>query len=143
MNKAKIIILTLMIGVGVGLFLMPVKPGYGWLQIILLGLWIVLCTIIAINSDLFERPTLYPEKVADKYPEMFTIDPPLKEFLIKKGAYEEFCYEIYRVVKRWKKERIDQTINSVNTIFIWLDTPRGGKYWSDLENEYKELRNKS
>lgn len=136
MNKVKITIIAIMVALTAFLFLLPDQPDAVWLKWLSIALWIVLIIIIARNSDLFERPKI--DEIEE--PENIKIDPELKEFLIRKGAYEAFCEEVYRVVKRRVVERQSIHIERVNTIFSWEDSHQGLKYWANLENEYQELR---
>lgn len=135
MNKLKITIIAIMVALTAFLFLLPNQPDAVWLKWLSIALWIVLIIIIARNSDLFERP-----KIEDKEPKNIKIDPDLEEFLIRKGAYDAFCKEIHRKLKKRNRQYTPCVIDNVNKFITWKDTPQGVDYWLMLYEEYQEKR---
>lgn len=118
------------------LFLLPNQPDAVWLKWLSIALWIVLIIIIARNSDLFERVKIDEVKEFKK----IEVDPKLKEFLIKKGAYDAFCKEIHREIRKRNRQYTPCVIDNVNKFITWKDTPQGVDYWLMLYEEYQEER---
>lgn len=126
MNRVKFTILAIMVAVTVYLLLLPSQPDAVWLKWICIALWIVLIIIIARNSDLFERV-----RIKDKEPKGIEIDPDLKEFLVKKDAYEKYLANANPARSPFRL---------IGSAFLWDETPEGYGYWRELNDEYLEER---
>lgn len=123
MNRVKFTILAIMVAVTVYLLLQPSQPDAVWLKWLSIALWIVLIIIIARNSDLFERPK--HDEVSE--PEGVEVGAELKEFLVRKGAYEKFIANV---------NPSRSPFYLIGSAFPWDKTPEGDDYWRELDNEY-------
>lgn len=73
----------------------------------------------------------------------------LRKFLKERDLFEQFLNNLQNRLKESSKSDIEQTLRHINKesnecindAFIWMNTPEGDAFWTEVEGEFMEYMN--